>query len=259
MLTKRIIPCLDVDSGKVVKGTNFANLRYSGNPSQLADYYNKQGADELVLLDISATTEGRNASMRTIRKVAGKLFIPLAAGGGITSLEGIRNALANGADKVCINTAAVLKPRLIKEASKRFGSQCVVVAIDAKRDEKRKSGKGRKWEVYIRSGTKRTGLDAVKWAVRTEQLGAGELLITSIDRDGTKKGYDLKLIREIAEAVNIPVIASGGAGSMQDMADVFIKGKADAALAASILHYKKYSIKQIKQYLRSKGILVRTG
>ncbi len=256
MLTKRIIPCLDVDSGKVVKGTNFANLRYSGDPLKLADNYNLQGADELVFLDISATIQGRKASLRTIKKVANKLFIPLTVGGGIKGLGDIKAALANGADKICINTAAVLKPALIKAASLRFGAQCIVVAIDAKKSGEQGS-KNSKWDVYVRSGTKNSGLDAVKWAVMAEKLGAGELLVTSIDRDGTKKGYDLELTRKIAESVNIPLIASGGAGKLQDIADVFIKGRADGALAASILHYKKYGIKHIKQYLRSKGIEIR--
>ncbi len=251
MLTKRIIPCLDVKEGKVVKGISFRNLRLAGDPAKLASIYEKQGADEIVFLDITASIEGRKAMIETIKRTADILSIPLTVGGGIKSVNDIEELLSSGADKVSINTAAVLNPSLIKEASEVFGSQCIVVAIDAKRRE------GKRWEVYIYGGTKATGLDAVKWAVQAEQLGAGELLVTSIDADGTKRGYDLDLLKSISKRVNIPVIASGGAGSPYHIYQALTIGGADAALAASIFHYGEYTVSSIKRYLARRGVPVR--
>ncbi|MFH1825159.1 MAG: imidazole glycerol phosphate synthase subunit HisF [Candidatus Firestonebacteria bacterium] len=250
-LAKRIIPCLDVKDGMVVKGIKFLNLRKAGNPVKAAYIYDKQGADELVFLDITASHEERNIIINVVKKTAEKLFIPLTVGGGIRNLKDIRDLLKAGADKISINTAAVKNPDLIKRASKLFGSQCIVVALDAKRISKRK------WEVYINGGRTRTGIDAVKWANKVERLGAGEILLTSMDADGTKSGYDLELTRSISDASHIPVIASGGAGSLRHLYDVLTKGKADAVLAASIFHYKKYSIKKVKNYLKKRGIVVR--
>jgi len=250
MLAKRIIPCLDVKDGKVVKGRSFDRLKYAGNPVALAKKYNEDGADELVLLDITASYEKRKIMAEAIRKVAKQIFIPLTAGGGIDSIEDMRNALNAGADKVSINTAAVKNPKLIRQAAEIFGSQCIVVAIDAKK-------KGRKWEVYIEGGRKAAGLDAVKWAKKAAALGAGEILLTSIDKDGGKRGYDIGLTRLVSESVNVPVIASGGAGSLADIKNVFEKGKADAALGASIFHYGKFTIKEAKKYLFKKKVEVR--
>jgi len=250
MLAKRIIPCLDVKDGKVVKGRSFDRLKYAGNPVALAKKYNEDGADELVLLDITASYEKRKIMAEAIRKVAKQIFIPLTAGGGIDSIEDMRNALNAGADKVSINTAAVKNPKLIRQAAEIFGSQCIVVAIDAKK-------KGRKWEVYIEGGRKAAGLDAVKWAKKAAALGAGEILLTSIDKDGGKRGYDIGLTRLVSESVNVPVIASGGAGSLADIKNVFEKGKADAALGASIFHYGKFTIKEAKKYLFKNKVEVR--
>ena len=250
MLTKRIIPCLDVMNNKVVKGKNFENLQYAGNPVELAKKYNKEGADELVFLDITASKEKRKTMLKTVKQVSKELFIPLTVGGGISTIEDIRNLLNAGADKVSINTAAVENPELIREASKEFGSQCIVVAIDAKR-------KNSSWEVLIKGGSEFTGLNAIDWAKKVESLGAGEILLTSMDRDGTKSGYDLELTKIISESVNIPVIASGGASDLESIAEVFEKGKADAALAASIFHYGNYKVDYVKNYLKKIGVEMR--
>lgn len=250
-LAKRIIPCLDVKDGMVVKGIKFLNLKKAGDPVKAASVYDRQGGDELVFLDITASNEKRNIIINVVRKTAAKLFIPLTVGGGIRNITDIRNLLKAGADKISINTAAVYNPRLIKESSKLFGSQCIVVAIDAKRCGKKK------WEVYTHGGRTPTGIDAVKWARKAEKLGAGEILLTSMDADGTKEGYDIQLTRTVSEAVRIPVIASGGAGGLSHLYDVLTKGKADAVLAASIFHYKEYSVRKVKEYLRRRGITVR--
>jgi len=253
MLTKRIIPCLDVTEGRVVKGTKFINLRDAGDPVELAAFYDQQGADELVFLDITASAHGRKTVLDMVYRTAGEVFIPYTVGGGISSLEDIRDILTAGADKVSINTAAVKNPALIAKAAKLFGSQCIVVAIDA-----RKTGP-LKWEVYINGGRTPTGLDAVAWAQKVYALGAGEILLTSMDRDGTKDGFDLLLTRTIARAVRIPVIASGGVGTLEHIAQGLTEGEADAALAASIFHYGEYSIREVKTYLKEKGIPVRLG
>jgi cyclase len=269
-LAKRIIPCLDVKDGRVVKGVNFVNLKDAGDPVEIASAYSKEGADEVVFLDIAASFEKRGTMLDIVSKTAEQVFIPLTVGGGIRNLEDIRILLKSGADKVSINTKAVENPDLVKEASEEFGTQCIVVAIDAKlqktEDRKQKSDlssdicrltSDSKWEVYTYGGRTPTGMDAVDWAKKVESLGAGEILLTSMDRDGTKDGYDLELTRAIAEAVNVPVIASGGAGTLEHLAEALTKGKADAVLAASIFHYGEYSIKQAKEYLKSKGITVR--
>ena len=250
MLKKRIIPCLDVKDGRVVKGVHFENLRDAGDPVELASRYEEEGADELVFLDISATPEGRETIINVVRETASVLSIPLTVGGGVRTLDHFAKLLSSGADKVSVNTAAVKNPELITVASSEFGSQAVVVAIDAKRV-------GDKWEVYVSAGKVPTGLDAVEWAKRVEELGAGEILLTSIDYDGTQRGYDLELTRAISEAVSIPVIASGGAGSPEHIYEAFVKGKADAALAASIFHYGKHSIMEVKRYLYERGVPVR--
>ncbi|HDD42094.1 MAG TPA: imidazole glycerol phosphate synthase subunit HisF [Nitrososphaeria archaeon] len=249
-LSKRIIPCLDVLEGKVVKGIRFRNLRLAGDPPKLAKLYEDQGADEIVFLDIGASPENRKILIDVVRRTAEKLSIPLLVGGGIRSVKDMEEVLCSGADKISVNTAAVKNPEIISEGAEVFGSQCVVVAIDAKRRE-------RGWEVYIYGGRKPTGLDAVEWARRVEELGAGEILLTSMDRDGTTSGYDLELTRTISEAVNIPVIASGGAGSPQHIYEALTVGKADAALAASIFHYGVYTVRRIKEYLRERGVPVR--
>lgn len=251
MLAKRIIPCLDVKDGRVVKGINFINLKDAGDPAENAIIYDLERADELVFLDITASFEDRKTMIEVVRKTADSIFIPFTVGGGIRTIEDIRALLGAGCDKVSINTSAVKNPGFIKKSSSRFGSQCIVVAIDAK---KRKSSS---WEVFINGGRTATGIDAVKWAKRAESLGAGEILLTSMDKDGTKSGYDLDLTSTISSTVNIPVIASGGAGSKKDFYDCFTKGKADAALAASLFHYKELSIKKLKDYLKKKGIAIR--
>jgi cyclase len=251
MLMKRIIPCLDVTGGRVVKGTNFVNLRDAGDPVELAAFYDREGADELVFLDITASAEGRKTVLDMVYRTAGEVFIPYTVGGGISTLEDIRVMLSAGADKVSINTAAVKNPKLIAEASAKFGSQCIVVAIDA-----RNVGRG-KWEVYIHGGRTPTGIDAVTWAVKMENLGAGEVLLTSMDRDGTKDGYDIALTRAISRAVKIPVIASGGVGNLDHIVEGLTEGEADAALAASIFHFGTYSIAQAKKYLQSHNVPVR--
>ncbi len=251
MLTKRVIPCLDVTGGRVVKGTNFINLRDAGDPVELAAFYDREGADELVFLDITASAEGRKTVLDMVYRTAGEVFIPFTVGGGISTLEDIRAMLSAGADKVSINTAAVNDPDLVARASARFGSQCVVVAIDA-----RQCCPGR-WEVYIHGGRTPTGIDAVDWARRVESLGAGEILLTSMDRDGTKDGYDLELTRTVSRAVRIPVIASGGVGTPDHIVEGLTSGEADAALAASIFHFGEYSIRKVKEYLGERGVPVR--
>jgi cyclase len=250
-LTKRIIPCLDVDKGRVVKGVQFKNLRDAGDPVSQALAYERQGADEIVFLDITASSEHRETVLEMVRKTAYELAIPFTVGGGIRSYGDVRKTLMAGADKVSLNTAAVLDPGVIHEGAKKFGSQCVVVAIDAKR-----SGK-RVWEVFIYGGRKGTGMDAVEWAKKAELMGAGEILLTSMDYDGSKDGYDIELTRAIGEAVNIPIIASGGAGSPAHIYAALADGKADAALAASIFHYGEYTVADVKRYLRERGINVR--
>jgi len=250
MLAKRIIPCLDVTEGRVVKGTKFVNLKDAGDPVALAAYYDSEGADELVFLDITASSDKRYIMLDVVKKTAEKIYIPFTVGGGIKDVETMRRILACGADKVSVNTAAVADPNLVKQAAEKFGSQCVVVAIDAK---KGKTG----WEVYTHGGRTPTGIDAVEWAKKAEALGAGEILLTSMDRDGTKIGYDLELTKAIADAVKVPVIASGGAGTLEHIYEAFIKGKADAALLASLLHYRELTVKEIKEYLADKGITVR--
>ncbi len=250
MLCKRIIPCLDIKEGRVVKGVNFINLVDAGDPVEIAEGYSRLGADEVVFLDITASYEKRGIILDVVKKTAEKVFIPLTVGGGIRTLEDIHNILMAGADKVSINSTAVTNKELIREGAKKYGNQCIVVAIDAKWN-------GKFYEVYIHGGRTATGLDAIKWAKEVEALGAGEILLTSMDADGTKKGYELNLTRLVSSAVNIPVIASGGAGSKEDFYDVFTKGFADAALAASLFHYKELEIKDLKEYLRSKGVNVR--
>lgn len=250
MLTKRIIPCLDVDKGRVVKGIRFVNLKDVGDPVEQALIYEEQGADEIVFLDITASYEGREILIDVVRKVASELSIPFTVGGGIRSYNDVRKVLMAGADKVSLNTAAVLNPNILKECAESFGSQCIVCAIDAKR-----AVNG--WEVYIYGGRKPTSLDAIEWAKRVEQMGAGEILLTSMDFDGSKMGYDLELTRRVSEAVNIPVIASGGAGSPEHIYLALVEGKADAALAASIFHYGEYSVRDVKNYLRNRGVPVR--
>ena len=251
MLLKRIMPCLDVTDGRVVKGTNFVNLRDAGDPVELAELYDDEGADELVFLDITASSDGRETMLNVVRNVAEKVFIPFTVGGGIRTVEDMRRMLKAGADKVAINTAAIKNPELIKEGAVKFGSQCIVVAIDAKQ-----VGDNR-WEIYTHGGRNPTGIDAVEWARKVEELGAGEILLTSMDRDGTKEGFDIELTRTIAESVRIPVIASGGVGTLDHIAEGLTEGKADAALAASIFHFRKYSIKETKEYLKDRGIPVR--
>ncbi len=252
MHTKRIIPCLDVTGGRVVKGINFVNLRDAGDPVEVAKAYDRAGADELVFLDITASSDARNIVIDMVRRVAETVFIPFTVGGGIRTVDDFKAILREGADKISINSSAINNPNLISEAADKFGSQCVVVAIDAKR---RKDSEG--WNVYKNGGRIDVGLDAVEWAIRAEKLGAGEILLTSMDCDGTKAGYDIELTRTISEAVSIPVIASGGAGNKEHFYDALTKGKADAALAASLFHYKELEITDLKQYLQSKDVPVR--
>ncbi len=252
MHTKRIIPCLDVDGGRVVKGVNFVNLKDAGDPVTVGKAYDKAGADELVFLDITASSDDRKTVVDMVRAVAQTVFIPFTVGGGIRTVEDFRLILREGADKVSINSSAINTPQLITQAADKFGSQCVVVAIDAKR---RADGSG--WNIYKNGGRIDVGIDAIQWAKQVEKLGAGEILLTSMDRDGTKDGYDLELTRQIAESVSIPVIASGGAGSKEDFYDAFTQGKADAALAASLFHYQELSIREVKEYLKGRGIPVR--
>ena len=252
MFTKRIIPCLDVNNGRVVKGINFVNLRDAGDPVEIAAAYDKAGADEVVFLDITASSDNRNTVVDMVRKVAEKVFIPFTVGGGIRTVDDFKALLREGADKISINSSAINTPRLISDAAGKFGSQCVVVAIDARR---RADGSG--WNVYKNGGRIDTGLDAIEWAVKANELGAGEILLTSMDCDGTKDGYDIELTRLIADNVSVPVIASGGAGTKEHFYEALTEGKADAALAASLFHYKELEIMDLKNYLADKGVSVR--
>ena len=252
MHTKRIIPCLDVNNGRVVKGVNFVNLIDAGDPVAIAEAYDKAGADELVFLDITASSDHRRTVVDMVRRVAEKVFIPFTVGGGIRTVEDFRAILREGADKISVNSAAIMNPQLISDAADKFGSQCVVVAIDAKR---RADGSG--WNIYKNGGRIDMGMDAVEWAMKAEKLGAGEILLTSMDCDGTKAGYDIELTRTISENVSIPVIASGGAGTLEHFYDAVTEGKADAVLAASLFHFKELEICEVKKYLREKGISVR--
>lgn len=251
MYTKRIIPCLDVNNGRVVKGVNFVNLRDAGDPVEIAAAYDKAGADELVFLDITASSDSRNTVVDMVRAVAERVFIPFTVGGGIRTVDDFKTLLREGADKISINSSAINNPRLVADAADKFGSQCVVVAIDARR---REDGG---WNIYKNGGRIDTGIDAVEWAIKVTGLGAGEILLTSMDADGTKAGYDLELTRTISENVSVPVIASGGAGNMEHFYDALTTGKADAALAASLFHYKELEIADLKKYLRDKGVSVR--
>ena len=254
-LAKRIIPCLDVDAGRVVKGVNFVDIRDAGDPVEVARKYNEQGADEITFLDITASHESRDTTYETVERMAAEVFIPLTVGGGVRTVEDIRKLLNAGADKVSINTAAVFNPDFVREASDRFGSQCIVVAIDAKRV----TGEGEepRWEIFTHGGRKPTGLDAVEWARKMTAMGAGELLLTSMDRDGTKIGFDLGLTRAISDAVSVPVIASGGVGELQHLADGVTEGRADAVLAASIFHFGQHTIPEAKAFMKAQGIVVR--
>ncbi|MDD5691920.1 MAG: imidazole glycerol phosphate synthase subunit HisF [Candidatus Omnitrophica bacterium] len=251
MLSKRIIPCLDIKDGRVVKGVKFLGLRDAGDPVEVARAYDAQGADELVFLDITASFENRKTLVSLVERIARNIFMPFTVGGGIGDIGDIRNILNAGAEKVSLNTQAVKLPELISASAKRFGSQCIVVAIDAKR-------KGDSWEVFINGGRTPTGIDALAWAEKAARLGAGEILLTSMDHDGTKDGYDLELTKRVAQKVNIPVIASGGAGKLDDFYNVFAQAGADAALAASLFHYQEYSVKQVKEYLKERGVAVRS-
>jgi len=252
MLAKRIIPCLDVDKGRVVKGVNFVDLIDAGDPVAQAKFYDGEGADELVFLDISASSDNRSTMLDVVRRTAEEVFIPFTIGGGIRTADDMREILRSGADKISVNSAAVKNPLLISDGAERFGVQCIVVAIDAKRTRS-----GNRWKVFINGGRTETDLDAVEWAQKVESLGAGEILLTSIDRDGTKDGYDIELLRAVTSAVKIPVIASGGAGTLDHLLAAFTEGKADAVLAASIFHFRHYAIREAKEYLLSKNILMR--
>ncbi len=250
MLAKRIIPCLDVDNGRVVKGVQFVDIKDAGDPVEVAQRYNEQGADEITFLDITATHHGRDTTYHTVERMAESVFVPLTVGGGVRKIEDIRNLLNAGADKVAVNSTAVFNPEFVGQASDRFGSQCIVVAIDAKRVEDH-------WEIFTHGGRKPTGINAVDWAVKMSSLGAGELLVTSMDGDGTKQGYDLELMQAITSRVNVPVIASGGVGNLQHLADGVLQGGADAVLAASIFHFGEYSIAEAKRYMANQGIEMR--
>jgi len=262
MLAKRIIPCLDVNAGRVVKGVNFVSLRDAGDPVEIARRYDTEGADELTFLDITASSDQRDIIVEVIEAVANQVFIPLTVGGGVRKVDDVRRLLNAGADKISINTAAVQTPQLVVDASARFGSQCIVVAIDARRrvdsqPHARRGSEASAWEVFTHGGRTATGLDAVDWARQVVDLGAGEILLTSMARDGTKRGFDLELTRAVADAVSVPVIASGGVGSLQDLADGVLVGRADAVLAASIFHFRTHTIPEVKAYLRQKGVAVR--
>ena len=254
-LAKRIIPCLDVDNGRVVKGVKFVDIRDAGDPVEIARRYDREGADEITFLDITATHDNRDTIVHVVEQVASEVFIPLTVGGGIRTLEDIRRMLNAGADKVGINSAAVANPEFVREAAERFGSQCIVVAIDAKKVSQ--PGEPSRWEIFTHGGRKPTGIDAIAWAKKMVDYGAGEILLTSMDRDGTREGFDLPLTRAISEAVTVPVIASGGVGNLDHLADGIIEGKADAVLAASIFHFAEYTIEQAKQHMASRGIEVR--
>ena len=253
MLAKRIIPCLDVDNGRVVKGVRFVDIKDAGDPVEIARRYDREGADELTFLDITASAHDRDTMVHVVEQVAGEIFIPLTVGGGIRTLDDIRRMLNAGADKVSINSAAVARPEFVREAAERFGSQCIVVAIDAKQV----TSDPKVWEIFTHGGRKPTGLDAIKWARRMVELGAGEILLTSMDRDGTKSGFDLELTRAISEAVPVPVIASGGVGTLDHLADGVTLGKADAVLAASIFHFAEHTIREAKEHMAKRGIEVR--
>jgi len=254
-LAKRIIPCLDVDNGRVVKGVKFVDIRDAGDPVEIARRYDREGADEITFLDITATHDNRDTMVHVVEEVASQVFIPLTVGGGIRTLDDIRRMLNAGADKVGINSAAVFRPEFVKEAADKFGSQCIVVAIDAKKVSQ--EGEEDRWEIFTHGGRKPTGINAVEWAIKMTEYGAGEILLTSMDRDGTKSGFDLSLTRAISEAVSVPVIASGGVGNLDHLADGIIEGKADAVLAASIFHFAEYTIEQAKLHMQSRGIEVR--
>lgn len=254
-LAKRIIPCLDVDKGRVVKGVQFVDIKDAGDPVEVAKRYNDEGADEITFLDITASHEGRDTTIKTVEKMASEVFIPLTVGGGIRKVEDIRNMLNAGADKVSINTAAIFEPEFVARASERFGSQCIVVAIDAKQVSE--PGESQRWEIFTHGGRKPTGIDVVEWASKMVAVGAGEILLTSMDRDGTKIGFDLALTKAISDAVDVPIIASGGVGNLQHLADGVLKGGADAVLAASIFHFAEYTIEQAKQYMSDQGIEMR--
>ncbi|MDE2608854.1 MAG: imidazole glycerol phosphate synthase subunit HisF [Burkholderiales bacterium] len=256
-LPKRIIPCLDVTAGRVVKGVNFVELRDAGDPVEIARRYGDQGADELTFLDITATSDGRDLILPIIEAVAAQVFIPLTVGGGVRAVADVRRLLNAGADKVSMNSSAVADPQLVGDAAGKYGSQCIVVAIDAKRSAGAEAGEPPRWEVFTHGGRKGTGLDVIEWATRVESLGAGEILLTSMDRDGTKNGFDLALTRAVSDAVGIPVIASGGVGSLGDLADGITQGHADAVLAASIFHYGEFTVGQAKRYMADHGIAVR--
>lgn len=253
-LAKRIIPCLDVDKGRVVKGVQFVDIRDAGDPVEVARRYNEQGADEITFLDITASHEARDTTLHTVERMAGQVFIPLTVGGGVRELQDIRNLLNAGADKVAINSAAIHNPELVREAAQRFGSQCIVVAIDAKQVEQ---GEQPRWEIFTHGGRKPTGINAIEWAEKMTAYGAGEILLTSMDRDGTKNGFDLDLTSRISDAVNVPVIASGGVGNLQHLVDGIIEGKADAVLAASIFHFGEHTVPEAKKYMAERGISVR--
>jgi cyclase len=254
-LAKRIIPCLDVENGRVVKGVQFLDIRDAGDPVEVAKRYDEQGADEITFLDITATHEGRDTMVHTVEKMASQVFIPLTVGGGIRSCEDIRTMLNAGADKVSINSAAIYNPEFVREAAERFGSQCIVVAIDAKKVSK--EDEPNRWEIFTHGGRKPTGIDAVEWAVKMVELGAGEILLTSMDQDGVKNGYDLGVTRAISEAVNVPIIASGGVGNLQHLVDGVKEGGADAVLAASIFHFGEFTVPQAKAFMAAQGIEVR--
>jgi imidazole glycerol-phosphate synthase subunit HisF len=254
-LAKRIIPCLDVDNGRVVKGVQFENIRDAGDPVEVARRYNEQGADEITFLDITASHQERDTTLHTVERMASQVFIPLTVGGGVRTIQDIRNLLNAGADKVSINTAAVFNPEFVGEAADRFGSQCIVVAIDAKRVSA--AGEKPRWEIFTHGGRKPTGLDAVEWAFKMQELGAGEILLTSMDQDGMKSGFDLGVTRAISDRLHIPVIASGGVGNLQHLADGVLEGGADAVLAASIFHFGEFSVAQAKQYMAERGIEMR--
>lgn len=255
MLAKRIIPCLDIDRGRVVKGIRFVSLIDAGDPVEQARAYDAQGADELVFLDITASSDKRSIIIDLVRRVADEVFIPLTVGGGLDSIEDIRAVLRAGADKVSLNTAAVARPSVLSDGAEIFGSQCIVIAIDARRRAPSDSGSG--WEVYTHGGRRNTGLDAIDWAVKAEQLGAGEILLTSMDQDGTREGYDVALLRAVTSSVRIPVIASGGAGGLEHFYDALAKAEASAVLAASLFHFGEYKIPDVKNYLRARGIVMR--
>ena len=254
-LAKRIIPCLDVDNGRVVKGVKFVEIRDAGDPVDNARRYNQEGADELTFLDITASSDNRDTMVHVVEDVASEVFIPLTVGGGIREIADVRKMLNAGADKVAINTAAVFNPEFVKQAADRFGSQCIVVAVDAKKVSQ--PGEVERWEIFTHGGRKPTGIDALEWVARMDEYGAGEILLTSMDRDGTKQGFDLGLTRHVAESVKIPVIASGGVGTLEHMAEGVIEGKADAVLAASIFHFGEYRIAEVKEFMKSRGIEVR--